>query len=223
MDDINDQTCIGKLAFSTRTKNCLRFSGIKNLGDLMSYTDKALLKICNLGKHSLKEINIFREEYKNNRIEKDAPVGFEKDFLSTMRSFFKEQISELFLELSEKIKANELDLIKTHEMADCIQYEVRELNEKSHSNNITLERRVNEIEAKWISLLSVERTEETLFAAVKDRINAHYYVIQKAFNDYVQSKASEDKDHLSNKISILESKIAELESRIASLFFAGEK
>lgn len=55
--DIIDLDCnIGDLDLSARVFNCLFNSEIKTLGDLVRHTDAELLRIPNLGRHSLKQV-----------------------------------------------------------------------------------------------------------------------------------------------------------------------
>jgi len=49
-------TTIEQLGFTVRTTNCLRSEKIQNLYDLLLNSEMNLLRIPNLGKHSLKEI-----------------------------------------------------------------------------------------------------------------------------------------------------------------------
>lgn len=47
---------IEKLGLSLRSENCLRAEGIRTIGELLLFSENALLKTPNLGKRSLKEI-----------------------------------------------------------------------------------------------------------------------------------------------------------------------
>ena len=58
-------TPIGDCDFSIRTYNCLRRGGVKTVGELYKMSSMDLMKIKNLGKKSLKEIQNFLAEHMN--------------------------------------------------------------------------------------------------------------------------------------------------------------
>jgi len=49
-------TSVGSLILTMRAKNCLRAGGIKTLGELLQYSRNNLMRISNLGKRTLIEI-----------------------------------------------------------------------------------------------------------------------------------------------------------------------
>ncbi len=57
------------------------------------------------------------------------------------------------------------------------------------------------------------------YSACKQKLNDHYYVLQKAFNDYVKTKTkSENTDYA----KLFDERIKSLEEKIVNMFFEGE-
>lgn len=54
---------VDELPFTIRTSNCLAAENIVHVGDLVQRSDKELLRITNLGKKSLQEIEAILAEY----------------------------------------------------------------------------------------------------------------------------------------------------------------
>lgn len=56
----------------------------------------------------------------------------------------------------------------------------------------------------------------------KQRLNAHYYTLQSAFNDYVKGKTKDNvQDQLKNACKELNERIIDLEQKMLKMFFEG--
>ena len=74
-----------------------------------------------------------------------------------------------------------------------------------------------------IKLKAIEDSFDTTYASFKQRLNAHYYTLQQAFNNFVKSKSDEN-----TKLAALEAafqashlRVNDLEKRLLDLFFQG--
>lgn len=97
----------------------------------------------------------------------------------------------------------------------------------NHDALVQMEKKLNdaikERDYYAIKLQAIEDSFDTTYASFKQRLNAHYYTLQQAFNNFVKSKSEEN-----TKLAALEAsfqashlRVNDLEKKLLDLFFQG--
>lgn len=194
--EVTDKTRIMDLdCFVIRMQNCFTAANIETVGMLMSLTDDQLLKVTGFGKWSLRRVRNFQKQYSALRKTSSAELQDPNHY-------------KIFSQFMDKLFEDKFTVF--HEQVSVLKKEVAEVRQEFK---------------KIISYLKEDQdnflqNKDKMLDSVTQKMNDHYYSLQKAFNDFVKLKSTNaDQANLSKMVE-LEKKISEVEERMVSLFFA---
>lgn len=167
--------------------------GLKDTIDLLIKKSEESIKLSKKRTESVVKIQALVKE-NNKTIEEYKKIVDDLKIESSKNSFFyKESLIKLSAELKESYGARDSYIEK-----------INSLDEKYKNMELSSIQKIDDY---------IKNRKNQLI----NSLNAHYYVLQKAFNDYIQSKSSADP--YKEKCDDMANKINEIDKRLMSLFF----